>query len=307
VEDSTDGGGEAVHGPEARVGQAEPAEQAGQRQRLAIARRDDEAHASGRVGAAQRPGRSPESLPGEAVGERVRPHADERLDELRQGIEAAPGEHLRRQPDQEVGIDEGHARQHERAAQAGLHSPVAPVARLAPLARAEHRVLGHLRARARGRRHGDERERPARERLAATDHFQVVEGIAAVRDQRRDRLAGVQGAAAPEGDHDVARRSLGRRDARARRLHARLLRDGEGRRPHACGRQRLEHQPGPIQALARDHQCARAEPGGQRAHLARAPGAKNDPRRCGQLERQSGRQAHRSLPSPARACTAHQP
>ena len=53
---------------------------------------------------------------------------DERLDELRQCIEPARGEHFSRQPDEEIGIDERHARQHEGAAQARLH-PSLPCSR----------------------------------------------------------------------------------------------------------------------------------------------------------------------------------
>ena len=69
---------------------------------------------------------------------------------------------------------------------------------------------------ARGRRDRDQRQRGARQRLAAADDLQVVERIAAVRGQRRDRLGGVQRATAAEADHQIAAgRARRRRPARA--------------------------------------------------------------------------------------------
>ena len=61
----------------------------------------------------------------------VRLGADERLDQLRQGVQAGGGGQCRRQVVGQLGIDDRHAGQHARAAEAGLD---------AVLARQEHRV-----------------------------------------------------------------------------------------------------------------------------------------------------------------------
>ena len=53
------------------------------------------------------------------------------------------------------------------------------------------------------------------QRLSAADDLKVVERITAVRDQRRDRLRGVEGAAAAEADHEIAA-GLARRRRRPR-------------------------------------------------------------------------------------------
>ena len=75
LEDAADRSGEAVHGAEPGVRQAEAAEQACQRERLAIGRRHDDPPSSRGVGAPKRRRRAPEPFPGEPVGEGVRPGA----------------------------------------------------------------------------------------------------------------------------------------------------------------------------------------------------------------------------------------
>ena len=167
----------------------------------------------------------------ERVGDGVGADRQERLDELRQRIETARREHRGRQTGEQVRIDDRHARQHERAAQARL-DPV--------LGRREHGVLRHLGAGAGGGRDRDQRQRRARERLSAADHLQVVERVTAVRGQRGDRLRGVERAAAAEADHQIAARRARRRRARARRVDGRLAVDGENasseRRPPRAAR-----------------------------------------------------------------------
>ena len=101
----------------------------------------------------------------------------------------------RRQTEREVGIDQGHLRQHQRTAKARLD---------AVLGRTENGVAGDLGAGARRSRNRDERQGRNRERLRTPDHFEVVQHFAGIRGERRDRLSGIDGAAAAEPDHDIA-------------------------------------------------------------------------------------------------------
>ena len=188
---------------------------------------------------------------------------DERLDELRQRVEPARGDDLGRQTGEEIGIDQRGARQHEGAAQARL-DPV--------LGRGQHRVLGDLRAGARGRRDRDERERAPGERLAAADDLQIVERIAAVREQRGNRLAGVERAAAAERDHEVAgaRRAPAATPARAVSTVGSPLTENKvvARSPAASSNS--SDRPRAGRALAGDHQRGASQARGDRARPRRA-------------------------------------
>ena len=103
---------------------------------------------------------------------------------------AAPAEQLR--------VHEGHARQHVRAAQAGLHLRVP---------HAQHRVARHLGAGPRRGGNGHQGQRGLRQRLPPAHDLQVVERISSVGGQRGDGLARVQRAASAEGHHRVAPRA----------------------------------------------------------------------------------------------------
>ena len=127
-----------------------PPNETGERQRLAIVGVDRLRRRGRRRARAAAPSPTRDPFARERVGGWVGADRQERLDQLRQRVEAAGSEHRRRQAGEQIGIDDRHARQHQRAAQARLH---------AVLGRREHRVLRHLRARARGGRDGDERQR----------------------------------------------------------------------------------------------------------------------------------------------------
>ena len=261
---------EAVHGAQPGVGQGQAAEEA----------RDGEVDADGlrRValeGPAQGAGRAGEALAAEAVDEGVGADGDERLDELGERVEAARGHDVRREADQEVGVDDRGAGQHQRAAQARLHSV---------LGRGEDGVARHLRAGAGGRRDGHERSGGPPDRLPAADDLQVVERVAAVAEEGGHGLAGVDRAAAPAGHHQVDALGAGGgcpaphvgdgRLAGGRKRH-----DREARR-----RQGVARGGGPLDGAPGDEERPAAEGSSDLREAGHRSGAEEDAGRRGELE-----------------------
>ena len=193
VEHPADRGGKTVHRAESGVGERQAAEQAGHRHVRA-----GFGIAAVLVSPAEGSRRARHSLDGECVGERIGADRDVGLDQLRQCVEARAGGDFRGKIAGELGIDDREARKHERAAEAGLDTV---------LGRSEDGVARDFGPRARRGRHCDEGHRRRSESLALADDLEVVQRIASIGDQCCNGLAGVNGAAAADGHHDIA--SLG--------------------------------------------------------------------------------------------------
>ena len=196
------------------------------------------------------------------VDEGVGLRADERLDQLRQGVEAGGRGQRRRQVVGQLGIDQRHRRQHVRAAQAGLD---------AVRRRAQHSVARHLGSGAGGRRNRDARQRRPLERPPLADHFQVAQRIAAVGDERRGGLAEIERRSAADGDDDL---DVGAREAAPLRVLDRRL---------AVDADVVDRVDRDRRSAAACHQ-QRAAPGYDRRQLADPPGAEDDARRGRELE-----------------------
>ena len=177
-----------MYGTQPGVGQAEPAEQAGEREILA---HPGVGHPFVR-GSAQRSRRPADPVPGQGIAERVGPLGEQRLDQLGEGVHPAGRDHRLRQVDEEVGIDHGHLRQQQRTAQAGFHAIAG-----------QHGVAGHLRPRTCGGRHGDARQSWLLDRPAGADDLEMIHRIAAAGRQHSGRLGDIQRAAAAEPEHRI--------------------------------------------------------------------------------------------------------
>ena len=211
VEGPPDGRGKPVDGAQSRVGQAQPAEQAGQRHVLA----GFAVPAIG-IGANQRARGPLHAFLGVKIRHRICADRDERLDQLRQRVEPRAGGERGRQLERQFRIHHRQPRQHQRAAQAGLD---------AVLGRGENRVARDFRSRARGGRNSDERRRRLPQRLPAADDLEVVERIAAVAEHGRNRLARVDRTAASEAHHHVALLGAGQLRAATDQIDGRLAFD----------------------------------------------------------------------------------
>ena len=154
----------------------------------------------------------------------------------------------------------------------------------AVLGRSQHGVARDFRTRAGGGGDGDEGRRSLPQRLPAADHLQVVERVAGVGQHGGQRLAGVDGAAAAHGDHQVA--------ALRARVFVSAADHFDGRL--AGHRQRQAGDPGGFQAgherhrefrrHARHHQRAAAHGGGGRGHLPHFALAEENARRSREFE-----------------------
>ncbi len=72
------------------------------------------------------------------------------------------------------------------------------------IAASDHGIARDLRARAGGGRYGDKGQGRLSKRLAAADDFQVIQRFPGVGGQGGDGFAGINGAAASDGDHNLA-------------------------------------------------------------------------------------------------------
>ena len=246
--------GKAMHRAEARIGQSEPAKQAG----------DGHIRPGGGVaaigeGRAQRTGGAANPFHAQRIGHRVGAGANVRFDELRERIQPGAGGDGGRQIVSQLRVNDRDFRQHERAAQAHF-DPV--------LRRGEHGVAGDFGTGARSRRDRNKRRGRFGQRFAAADHFQVVEQLARVGEHRGNGFAGVQRAAAAEADDQAAVLLLGQRDALLHGLKLRFAgnREGDGAEPVLA--QQSEQRLSPPGVGARDHQGAGRKLPGERAHLA---------------------------------------
>ena len=215
VRGPADDSGQAVHGTQLRVGQRHPAEQAAQghvRARLCVLPVG--------VGGAQGRARPAEPLAGQPVGQRRGPDRDERLQALRERVQAAGRRHGRRARPGQQRIDQRDPRDHQRAAQAGLE----PVLR-----HGEHRVGGRLGPGARGGRDCDAGRRGPGDRPARPNHLQVVQRVTAVAEQHGHGLAGVDDAAAADRDDHVGSVLACGGDPGPGQFHRGLARDGKHR------------------------------------------------------------------------------
>ena len=206
-----------------------------------------------------------------SAGQRIGAHGNERLDQLRQRIQAGAGGDGGRQAVGELGIDQGNARQQERAAQAHLD---------ALLGRGQDGIAGHFGARAGGGRDGDKGHGRPGQRLAAADDLEVIQRLALVGQQRGDRFAGVDGAAAAETDDEIAALATGQLAAKPDGLGGRLAASPQmSRSQHGAlpGRPAADRR---RPAGAGHHQGALPETGGQCARLVEGAGTEDDPR-CG--------------------------
>jgi hypothetical protein len=131
-------------------------------------------------------------------------------------------------------------------------------------------------------------------RSSARHDLEVVERVAAVAEQRGDRLARVERAAAAEGDHLVAAGGARVGDGCADQRHRRLARDGEARGRQPCGDERGDERVGARRRAARHQQGPRPERARDPRHLRDGAGAEHDARRRGDLE---GGGAHQPVSS----------
>ena len=258
-----DGGSEAVHRPQAGVGEGQAAKQARQRHVFArrgigpIMKRDTQRA----PGAAQ-------ALGTETVGEGIRAARDKWLDELREGVEAGAGGERGRQAGGEPGIDEGQPRQQERTAQADLE----PVG-----GRQEHGIARDLGARAGGGGNGNTGRGGLREGMRPADDFEKVEEFAGVGEQRGNGLGRVERAATAETDDELAPGGARLRDGGHDRLGCRLAVQGERRGGDALGGEQVEQLFSPGRVAAGHHEGAAAEGAGGGAGFTERAGPEDDP------------------------------
>src|ERR1035437_5895077 len=187
---AADGGGKAVDRAQPGVGQRHAAQQAGPCHVAA-----GFAVAAVLPNARQGPGGAPHAFHAELVGHRIGAQRDVGLDQLGERVEAGGGGDGAREFVGEFGIDHGQARQHRRAAQAGFDTVFGA---------GEHGIAGDFAARAGGGGDGDARGGGDGERPAQADHFEIIQRVAGIGEQGGDGFAGVERAAAAEGDDEIA-------------------------------------------------------------------------------------------------------
>lgn len=215
----------------------------------------------------------------EEIGHGVGARGDVGFDQLRQRVEAGGGGDGGGQVERQFGVHHGQARQHQGTAQAGLH---------AVFRGGQHGVARHLRARPRGGRDGDEGHGRTHERLPFADNLQVIQRIAAVGEERGDGFAGIDGAAAAEGDDHAAAGVARQPDAFAHQIDGRL---GGGFEP---GAGKTGDRRGALARAPRDHQRAPAELLHRGRHFAHHSGPEQDAAGGGEFE------AHHQPSSPGK-------
>jgi hypothetical protein len=252
-EDAADGTSESMRGAEPGVRQGESAKQTG------------EGHVfAGAVvtaivkGGAQRARSAGDAVAAEGVGDGIGARADKRFDELGEGVQPGAGGEVGRQVAGQLRVNHCDARKHERTAKADLETV---------FGRSEYGVSRDFGAGAGGGGNGDERSGWFCERPAAADDFKMIKNIAAVGKQGGDGLAGVNGAAAAEGDDEVAMFACGEDEAVLNGLDFRfaVCRKDDG--IHAMFAQKFKQGAGAKGVASSDDERAAAEFGGERADI----------------------------------------
>ncbi len=259
---AADGSGQPVDGAQAGIGERESAEQTRERHVLAGA-----AVAAIIKGGAQRARGADDAFPAQRIGEGIGARADEGLDELGEGVQPGAGGEGRWQIAREFRVNERDARKHEGTAEADLE---------AVFGRGKDGVAGDFGAGARGGGDGDERGGGFGERPAAANDLEMVEQVAAVGEHGGDGLAGVERAAAAEGDDEIAMFARSQRDAVPDGLNLRLAGGREDDAVHALFTQQREQRPGAEGVASDDDERAPAESGGEWSGVAEDAGAEND-------------------------------
>ncbi len=261
-QDAANGAGQPMHGAESSVGQGESAKQTREGHVFTGA-----VVAAVIIGGAQRARGAGDAVPTKGVGYGIGARADKGFDELGECIEPGAGGEARRQAVRQFRVHDGDSRQHERTAEADLD---------AMLGRRKNGVAGDFRAGAGGGGNGNERRGRFCERPAAPDDLKIIEKFAAVGKQGGNGLAGVNGAAAAEGDDEVAAFTRCQCQTVANGLDFRLAACGEDDGVHLLFAQKFEQRLGAKRVMSGDDQSAPAKFGGERAGIADSAGAEDD-------------------------------
>ena len=263
-------GRQAVHGTEAGLREADAGDE----------RRVGKSAAAGGGPVVPRPGREEALREGlqAGPGKRVRQHVCLRrgigLQQLRERVHAIGGDDLLRAARQQVRIDDGGTRDQGLVTEGFLEAVAADAA--------QHRVLGRLAAGSGGGRNGDQGERRSRIRALGADTFQVLQYRVPVRQQPRDRLGGIECAAATDADDDSDPLAAETINCGIDGFGGRLPRDRQvlpgDAGPGEAFEERLPVWPGAERSLAGDDQRPGAERQRLGWHLRDAAGAEEDPR-----------------------------
>ena len=150
--------------------------------------------------------------------------------------------------------------------------------------RSQNGVAGDLASRAGRGGNRDVGHRRLKERLAAAHHLQVVERFAGVAEHGCQGFAGIDGAAATDGNHHVT--LFGAREFRAAadQLDGWLAGNREGDRRHSGGGERGSESRRRARGCAGHHQRAPAQGGGGGSHLGERSLAEEDAGGGGEFE-----------------------
>ena len=264
------GGGKSVDGAESGIGKGQTATQAGE----------------GHVGSGREivtlGERAPQGARGprnrrqaEGVHERIRTSGKVRFKHLGQRIHSGARRQGGWESQGEFRIHDGHARQHQGAAEAGFD---------AVLRGRENGVAGDLGTGAGGGGDGDQGQRGVGQGLSTPDHFEVVEQVAGIGGQGGDGLSRVDGAPAAQGDHAVTTGSTGSGSSVADINGGGLA--GNGVEGEADGgkiklpQERLRA----AQGTTGDHERGMPESADDAGSLANGPGTEDDPVGGGEFE-----------------------